>query len=323
VRFQCNHCDQIVSVNNSDMGLPVTCGHCNKADTVPQTRFSPRVVISDFVIIKKIGVGRLATVYLAHQMSLDRRVALKILSQELADDSDFIIDFFREARSAGKLNHPNIVQAYAVNEEEGIYFLVMEHIEGKNLKQILESEGPLPFEYALRILHQIAEALSFLWKTHKITHDNIKPENILLTKTKTAKLSDVGLSKSSRRNEASIPYQSPEKILGSRSDIRSDLYSLGITFYEILTGVTPFDGDNDEEIRKHHLKSPVPSMLQMRNDIPDSYCQIVEKLLAKHPDDRYSNPDSLINDIKMARSSKIEKKHKKVLLLAWLRILFY
>jgi len=311
VRFQCSNCDQIVSVDDSDMGSLVTCGHCNSTEDVPTEPFGPRIVISDYVIVRKIGVGRMATVYLAHQMSLDRKVALKILEQELADDSDFIMDFFREAKTAGKLNHPNIVQAYAVDEENGTYFIAMEHIEGRNLKQILEEDGPLPLDHALKILHQIAEALSFIWNGHKLLHENIKPENILITATDTAKLSDLGLSKAHKRREASIDYISPEKILGSKIDIRSDLYSLGITFYEALTGETPFDGDSDEEIRKKHLKlNPTPAN-RLRREIPESYLRIIDKLLAKHPDDRYLDPSELISDIKLARITKTEKQARQ------------
>jgi len=311
VRFQCSNCDQIVSVDDSDMGSMVACGHCDHTEHVPSEQFAPRVVISDYVIVKKIGVGRMATVYLAHQMSLDRNVALKILEQELADDSDFIMDFFREAKTAGKLNHQNIVQAYAVDEENGTYFIAMEHIKGRNLKQILEEDGPLPLDYALKILHQIAEALSFIWKGHKMCHENVKPENILITSTDAAKLSDLGLSKAHRRREASTDYISPEKILGSKIDIRSDLYSLGITFFEALTGETPFDGDGDEEIRKKHLKETPISAKKLRKEIPESYLHIIDKLLAKHPDDRYDTPIALINDIKLARVTKTEKQARE------------
>ncbi|MCM8529221.1 MAG: protein kinase [Lentisphaeraceae bacterium] len=311
MRFQCSNCDQIVSVDDSDLGSMISCGHCGQTEEVPSELFGPRVVISDYVIIKKIGIGRMASVYLAHQMSLDRNVALKILEQELADDSDFIMDFFREAKTAGKLNHPNIVQAYAVDEENGTYFIAMEHIQGRNLKQILEEDGPLPLDYALKILHQIAEALSFLWKGHKLCHENIKPENILITSSDMAKLGDLGLSKGHKRREVSTDYISPEKILGSKMDIRSDLYSLGITFYEALTGETPFDGESDEEIRKKHLKlAPIPAS-KLRKEIPESYVRIIDKLLAKHPDDRYQSPSELISDIKLARVTKTHKQARE------------
>ena len=311
MRFQCSNCDQIVSVDDSDIGALVTCGHCDSTEDVPTDQFGPRVVISDYVIVKKIGVGRMASFYLAHQMSLDRKVALKILEQELADDSDFIMDFFREAKTAGKLNHPNIVQAYAVDEENGTYFIAMEHIEGRNLKQILEEDGPLPLPFALKILHQIAEALSFIWSGHKLLHENIKPENILITSSDAAKLSDLGLSKAHKRREASTEYISPEKILGSKIDIRSDLYSLGITFYEALTGETPFEADSDEDIRKMHLKiNPTPAN-KLRKEIPESYLRILDKLLAKHPDDRYIDPNELISDIKLARVTKTEKQARQ------------
>lgn len=311
MRFQCSHCDHIVSVNNDDLGSMITCGHCNKVDNVPEEKFGPRVVINDFVIIREIGLGRMAKVYLAHQMSLDRKVALKILSLELADDSDFIMDFFREARAASRLNHPNIVQAYAVDEEDGTYFLAMEHIEGRNLKQMIEEEGQLPFDYALRLLHQIAEALSFIWKGHKISHENIKPENILITHADAAKLSDLGLSMTHRRREISTKYLSPEKILGSKIDIRSDIYSLGITFYEMLAGVPPFDSESSSELRNLQLKQTPPNIRKLRSNVPDSYIRILDKCLAKHPDDRYQSPDQLINDIKLARASKAEKKSQK------------
>lgn len=312
MRFQCSSCDQIVSVEDSDLGLEISCGHCSQLEKVPSELFGPRVVISDYVIVKKIGVGRMATVYLAHQMSLDRNVALKILEQELADDSDFIMDFFREAKTAGKLNHPNIVQAYAVDEENGTYFIAMEHIQGRNLKQILEEDGPLPLDYALKILHQLAEALSFLWKGHKLCHENIKPENILITATDVAKLSDLGLSMGHKRREVSTDYISPEKILGTKMDIRADLYCLGITFYEALTGETPFDGESDDEIRKKHLKlAPLPAT-KLRKEIPESYIRLIDKLLAKHPDDRYQSPSELISDIKLARVSKTHKQARVV-----------
>lgn len=313
MRFQCSNCDQIVSIENNLMGSVVSCGHCQAQEKVPTEPYAPRSVISDYVIIKQIGVGRLACVYLAHQMSLDRKVALKILSQELADDSDFIMDFFREARSAGRLNHPNIVQAYSVSEEEGTYFLVMEFIEGSNLKQVIDQQGALPCEYALRIIHQIAEALAFIWKNHQICHENIKPENILITKSNTAKLSDTGLSKAAKRLDSSTPYVCPEKILESKFDIRSDLYSLGITFYEMLAGGTPFEGTN-EEIRKQHLKSAPNPISDFRSDVPSSYVRIIDKLLAKHPDDRYQSPEELISDIKLAREAKDEKSVRKAAL---------
>jgi serine/threonine protein kinase len=311
VRFQCSHCEQIVSINNDEKGTVVACGHCQQPDEVPSESFAARVVISDYVIIEKIGHGRMAGVYLAHQMSLDRRVALKLLSKELADDSDLIMDFFKEARAAARLNHPNIVQAYAVDEEDGTYFLAMEHIEGQNLQQMLEDNGPLPFDYSLRIIHQIAEALSFIWNGHKLCHGNIKPENILITKTDIAKLSDLGLSKVNTLRERSANYLSPEKILDSKTDIRADLYALGIIFYEVLAGCRPFESSSNEELRTMQLKQTPPDINRLRTQVPKSYLRILDKLLAKHPDDRYQSPDSLINDIKLARASKSEKKTNK------------
>jgi len=289
------------------MGLPVTCGHCSGTEVAPADRVAPQVCISDYVIIKQIGVGRIANVYLAHQMTLDRFVAMKVLSQELADESDFIMDFFKEARGAGKLNHPNIVQAYAVNEEDGLYFIVMEYIEGKALQHLLNEKGVLPLEQCLRILHQMAEALSFLWKDHNVCHGNIKPENILLTQTDTAKLSDVGLSRAARFRDSSLRHTCPEALVGSKTDIRSDIYSLGLTFFEMLAGYKAFEGSK-EEVREMQIKKAHPDPRRERKDIPDSYVLILDKMLAKHPDDRYQTPQALIDDIKLARMDKKDKK---------------
>ncbi|NQZ56197.1 MAG: serine/threonine protein kinase [Lentisphaeraceae bacterium] len=286
------------------MGTSISCEHCSETLQVPSERIASGVVISDYVIQKQIGMGRIATVYLAHQISLDRLVAMKILSQELADESDFIMDFFTEARAASRLNHPNIVQAYAVNEENGIYFLAMEYIEGSDLQSLLAKRGALPFDECLRILHQIAEALSFCWEGYKMCHENIKPENILLAKGNTAKLSDLGLSKLASFRETSAEYCSPEKIIKSSTDIRTDLYCLGLIFFETLTGEKTFSGETNEEIRREHLKGTHRDPRELREGIPDGYTLILDKLLAKHPDDRYQKPADLIEDIKLARMGK-------------------
>ena len=164
MRFQCSNCLSIVAIDDSESGQAVACGNCSQVIVVPMARTAPGAVISDFVIEKELGKGGLATVYLAHQISLDRSVALKILHQQYADDAEFIIDFIREARAAAQLNHPNIVQAHAVGEENGIHFFAMEYVQGTTLKNVLAHSGRLVVDRALMICREIATALDFAWK---------------------------------------------------------------------------------------------------------------------------------------------------------------
>ena len=159
MRFQCPECGGIVSVDNSDLGTMVQCGHCSKIVTVPPSRVSPGCLVGDFIIKSEIGRGGMGVVYLAHQISLDRPAALKVLADQYANNAEFVVGFIKEARAAAKLNHPHIVQAYAVGEDEGIFYFAMENIDGETMKSVLKREKIIPVGQALNILQQIAEAL--------------------------------------------------------------------------------------------------------------------------------------------------------------------
>ncbi len=302
MKFRCLHCLALVSVD-AEAGESVACGQCENINQVP-ARFAPGFVIGDFAIIHEIGNGRLAKVYRAHQLTLARDVALKILSPGLAASSDAIHEFFREARAAARLNHPNIVQSYSVGEDQGCYFLVVEFIDGQDLKRLLRKEGRLPAESALNLLQQVVSALDAALKGSRLIHQNIKPENILVARDGQAKLSDIGLANTSRYRETPLPpYSSPEQLLGSPGDHRSDIYSLGIVFYELIIGLAPFQATTIDESRRQALEDPPPLAHEVVKRIPEPVGRLLDKMIAKHPDDRYRDYLTLSEDLRLARAS--------------------
>jgi serine/threonine protein kinase len=305
MQFQCPHCEGIVSISDTECGQPVGCGHCSGISIVPATRFSPSVVINDFLIKKVLGKGGMGMVYLAHQLSLDRPVALKILMQEFSQDNDFIVDFVKEARAAARLNHLNIVQSYAVGEEEGIYFFAMEYVEGKTLKQIMKEGGAIEIDRAVGIIQQIAEALDFAWKNQQLVHRDIKPDNIMLTNKGVAKLADLGLARKAAElmdNEDDVvmgtpQYISPEQLLGKPMDVRGDIYSLGATFFHAVTGRFPFEGASAGEIARKHLQAKLELPHKVNSSVPKPVSWIINKMMSKNPDDRYGDAAALAADL--------------------------
>ncbi|MCX6984100.1 MAG: serine/threonine-protein kinase, partial [Lentisphaerae bacterium] len=212
MKFQCPFCRNVLEVENSDCGTEVGCPKCEEVSIAPQSPVSAGVVVgNDFLIVEEIGRGGMGVVYLTHQMSLDRRAALKILSKKYASNSEFVAGFIKEARAAAKLNHPHIVQAYAVGEDSGIYFFAMEYIDGETMKSVLKREGCIPVETALTIIQQIAEALDYAWKEQRLIHRDIKPDNIMITKNGRAKLADLGLA----RIAGEIEDKDDDEIMGT------------------------------------------------------------------------------------------------------------
>ncbi len=261
-------------------------------------------MINDFIIKGTLGNGGMGTVYLAHQLSLDRPVALKILMEQFSRNSEFIVDFVREARAAARLNHPNIVQSYAVGEDEGIYFFAMEYVEGKTLKDLLQEQQQLTWEQVLNIIQQIAEALDFAWKNQQLVHRDIKPDNIMLTNRGVAKLADLGLARAAHETiddddevMGTPQYICPEQLLGQPMDVRGDIYSLGATMFHALTGAFPFEGNSAAEIARKHLNEPVADLRQFDGKIPAEVTYIVQKMMAKKLEDRYEDAEELVLDI--------------------------
>ncbi len=245
---------------------------------------------------RELGRGAMAVVYRAIQINLDRPVALKVLTDELARNGEFVSRFFNEARAAAALSHPNIIQAYdaGVVEETGIHFFAMEYVEGKTLLQRIDEEGSLSVRESISIAQHIADALNYGWQKQQLTHGDIKPENIMQNAEGVAKLADFGLAKVAGHDfEGSgimlTPlYASPERIRGIQTpgDCRSDIYSFGATLYHMLAGTPPFPGVKAQEVLQRQLEEPLMPLNQRKPGIPRAVSDVVGKLLEKDPDDR-------------------------------------
>ena len=304
MRFQCPHCDEIVAIDDGECGQPVGCGGCGNVAVVPETRFSPGACLDDFIFHDVIGSGGMGLVYLAHQVTLDRVVALKIMKKEFAKNEAFIVDFVNEARAAARLNHPNIVQSYAVGEEDGIYFLAMEFVEGMTLKDILEERQRLSVDETLGIAAQVAKALDFAWQEQQLVHRDIKPDNIMLTTQGVAKLADLGLARAAHQlvddDDEEVmgtpQYICPEQLLGQPMDVRGDIYSLGATCYHALTGKFPFEGDSAHEISRKHLQEELTPPIAIDDRIPAPVSWVIEKMMAKKLEERHADPAELARD---------------------------
>ncbi len=282
--------------------------------------------ISDrYQVLKSIGEGGMANVYLAYDTILDRNVAVKVLRGDLANDEKFVRRFQREALAASSLSNPNIVEVYDVGEDNGEYYIVMEYIEGKHLKQLLKKRGKLTVSEAVDIVMQITDGLSVAHDSY-IIHRDIKPQNIMILENGLVKITDFGIAMAMNSTQltqtnsvmGSVHYLPPEQASGKGATLQSDIYSIGILFYELLTGKLPFKGENAVEIALKHLKEPLPSIREEIPNIPQSVENIIIKATAKNPKNRYADAREMYEDLKTcldpARSNeeKIKLKYQEV-----------
>ena len=305
LRFQCTNCYSVVSIDDSEAGQAVACGQCGSVIVVPRHSTAAGSVIGDFVIEKEIAKGGLATVYLAHQISLDRPAALKILHSQHASNPDYIANFISEARAAAQLNHPNIVQAYAVGEDGGHHYFAMEFVQGTTLKSLLSHSGRLVVDRALMIVAEICKALDFAWSNKQLVHRDIKPDNIIVMENGQVKLADLGLAKLGKdflkKDESEVfgtpQYISPELLLGKNADNRSDIYSLGATLYHAITGKYPYTGNTAAELARKHVTDRLSPPKSMVADIPPEVSGLVEVMMAKRPGHRYQSAAEVMQEI--------------------------
>ena len=258
-----------------------------------------------YEIVKSIGEGGMANVYLAVDLILNRKVAIKILRGDLANDEKFIRRFQREALAASSLSHPNIVEMYDVGEDNGNYYIVMEYIEGKTLKQLLKKRGHLTVGEAVDIMLQITDGMVHAHDSY-IIHRDLKPQNIMIQEDGQIKITDFGIAMALNSTQltqtnsvmGSVHYLPPEQASGKGSTIKSDIYSMGILFYELLTGVLPFKGDNAVEIALKQMKEAIPSVRKQNPNIPQSVENIIIRATAKNPKNRYNDTREMYNDLK-------------------------
>jgi eukaryotic-like serine/threonine-protein kinase len=259
-----------------------------------------------YEILRWIGGGGMAQVFLARHRVHGARFAVKVLNVDLAQDERILARFLEEARTAVTLaGHPNIVEVFDVCTENGLSFLIMQYVEGEDLAAYLEAHKPLPPDTAVEIILQVADALS--WAASKgVVHRDLKPSNLYLNQRGRVMILDFGIAKAADSpSQLTLPperlgtpyYMSPEQIRGSQCDTRSDLYSLGVVFFELLAGRKPFEGDSNRTIQNAHLESPLPDLRSINPAVPAYLIRVVEKLLAKSADERYQSPKQLITDL--------------------------
>lgn len=302
MRFQCPFCSNVIDIPEEYRGYRVACSHCDKRIVAPATAFEEGCVIGDFVIRSKLGEGANGAVYKAFQLSLERIVALKILSNKQITEKG-LIEFQREARAAAKLIHVNLVQSYAVGEDNGIYFMAMTYINGETLKTRIRRTGPIPCDEALHIIQQVAEALHYAWTESHLIHRDVKPDNIMLSENGIVKLTDLGLAMNQaewRENmdiSGSPSYMSPEQFAGETLDTRSDIYSLGVTLYQMLSGELPFDAETLRSIARQHFEVAVPDINKKVAGLPPSVGKLIKKMMAKTPEKRHRDMEELLGEI--------------------------
>lgn len=272
-----------------------------------------------YVILEKIGEGGMALVYKARCQLLNRYVAVKILKPEFTSDEEFIKKFKRESLSAASLSHPNIVSVYDVGEEDGIYYIVMEYVQGETLKEYIKRNGKINYIETLKIINQIAFALDHAHK-NGVVHRDIKPHNILITEDKMVKVADFGIARASSNSTitntdkilGSVHYLSPEQARGGYTDHRTDIYSLGVVMYEMLTGKLPYDAESPISIAIKHIEESLVTPSELDSSIPKAVNDIVLKAMEKNVSKRYQNVKELLDDIyKAQQNPNISLMHNK------------
>lgn len=267
-----------------------------------------------YEIISTIGEGGMANVYLAQDTILKRKVAVKVLRGDLAEDEKFVRRFQREAKSASGLSHPNIVEMYDVGEDNGKYFIVMEYVEGRTLKSLIKRRGGLTLPEVIDIMLQVTSAIACAHESY-IIHRDIKPQNIIILDDGMVKITDFGISQALNSHEltetnsvmGSVHYIPPEQASGNRTTMQSDIYSLGILMFELIAGKVPFKGDNAVEIAIKQMKDPIPFITDIKENVPQSIENIILRSTAKNPKNRYETVLEMREDIE----TSLEKSRKE------------
>jgi len=270
--------------------------------------------IPGYIVKRKLGAGAMAKVFLAKQVSLDRYVAIKVLPQKFSSNAQFIERFYKEGQAAAKLNHPNIVQAYDVGQAGEFHYFVMEYVDGKTVHEYIQQRGKYSEREALDIILQIADALQHA-HDRGFVHRDVKPKNIMIAKDGTSKLADMGLARALADKDAAeaeagrafgTPYYiSPEQIRGEVNiGPQADIYSLGATFYHMVTGQVPFDGENPSGVMHKHLKAELIPPDHVNPNLSPGTAEIVEMMMAKSRRHRYQNCKDIISDLRAVRDNQ-------------------
>jgi eukaryotic-like serine/threonine-protein kinase len=258
-------------------------------------------------VLGRLGVGGMATVYLAEDSSLGRKVALKVMAERYSDDGEFVERFRREAQAAARLNHPNIIAVYDRGEADGRPYIAMEYLQGRTLKQVIQAEGPLPPERALAIAMQVLAGLRYAHE-HGVVHRDVKPHNVLVGDDGRIKVTDFGIAHAGDPQMTEVgsivgtaQYLSPEQARGRAVGPQTDIYSLGVVLYEMLAGRVPFEGDSSVAIAMQHVSDPAPPLRALAPDVPESLALVVAHAMLKDPTQRYASADEFAGDLDRVR----------------------
>jgi len=264
------------------------------------------VLADRYELEETVGSGGMSSVYRAHDRLLERYVALKVLHPHFGDDEEYVERFRREARAVARLSHPHIVTVIDRGQADGRQFIVFEYVDGENLKQLVERSGPLPVRRALELGIEIADGLAFAHQ-HGLVHRDVKPQNVLITPTGEAKVTDFGIARSLEVEHGvtqtgtvlgTSNYLSPEQASGKPVSPATDVYSLGVVLYELLTGEVPFTGQNLVAVAMQHVHDRAPSVLERRPDVPVRLAAAIERALEKDPDQRFASMDAFANELR-------------------------
>ncbi|HEY7705622.1 MAG TPA: protein kinase [Gaiellaceae bacterium] len=265
---------------------------------------SGEVIAGRYELLELIGKGGMSSVWKAHDRLLDRQIAVKVLHPHFTDDEEYVERFRREARSVAQLSHPNIVTVIDRGEDAGRQFIVFEYVEGENLKQLVKRTGPMPVRDALVLALQMARALSFA-HGRGLIHRDVKPQNVLLNADGQAKMTDFGIAREVDVQGVTITgtvlgtseYIAPEQARGQQVDALTDVYSLGVVLYELLTGAVPYEGETFVTVALKHVNEPTPDLLDRRPDVPPRVATAVERAMAKSPADRFQSMEELCHEL--------------------------
>ncbi len=316
ITFICSNCQTNLEIDANNIGSDIECPSCSVVTTVPRQEPGPGTTIGGFYIRSLIGVGGMGNVFLATQLSMDRDVALKVLSAAVTRDPEDLERFMNEVRLTAKLEHQNIVSAYEAGEDAGYYYMAMAYVNGMPLDKRIQKNNNhrLEEKESLRITKKIALALSYAWNEHGMLHRDVKPENILLDAKGEPKLADFGLSRAHKQSKritshgaimGTPNYMSPEQMDNlSNADKRSDIYSLGASLYQMLTGKIPFDDENDLKTFKLIAKESLPDPRKYNPKISLSCMILLEKMLARDPSNRYQMWNKVVSDLSLVLSGK-------------------
>lgn len=320
ISVQCPHCSTELTAETTVGPRRATCPQCGEGLIVPGAGPRPGVEVGGFRLGRRLGHGGMGEVYLAEQLSMQRPVALKILSEAVSSDGSAIRRFHQEVRMQAKMDHPNIVTAFEAGEEAGVHYLAMAFVDGETLDQRLKRDGALPEEEVLRLVRQVAEALAYGWQRHQAIHRDIKPANIMVDRKGNARVLDLGLSKSLSESVGltvtgsvmgTPQYMSPEQAQSVADiDFRSDVYSLGATLYHLATGTYPYSGDTTLEILMKHVQEPLPPPRERNPNLSRACEQLIESMMAKDRAERPQSWEAVIEDIQAALSHRSQRTRR-------------